>query len=277
MRRERHTGGDTPEPRRQLVLAALLLLMASPGAAQERRGFRISPPRTEQTDFSVNNVPYDGRITFVRLRYTPSMTGYGGGGGYFDGINYQWDHDYPRADTHVMTLIGEITALSINADGSNILPVTDPELLKYPIAYLVEPGFWTLTAEEAEALRNYLLKGGFLIVDDFQGGQWWNFRERIRQVLPNASLIQLDATHAIFHSFFEIDTLDYRHPFSGAQSVFFGIFEDNDPDKRLMVIVNYNNDVGEYWEWSDTGFIPIPLTNEAYKLGVNYMVYALTH
>jgi hypothetical protein len=87
----------------------------------------------------------------------------------------------------------------------------------------------------------------------------------------------LDATHPVFHSFFALDTLDFRHPYEGVQSEFWGIHEDNDPEKRLMAIINYNNDIGELWEFSATGWFPIPLTNEAYKLGINYIVYAMTH
>jgi hypothetical protein len=256
----------------------VLLLVAVPAHAQDRqRGFRLLPG-AKADDFAVNNVAYNGRLTFVRLRYTPSQTGYGGGGGYFGGINYQWDHDYPRGDNVAMTLLDEITTLRTHPEGTNIFAVTDDELFKYPIAYLVEPGFWTQTPEEAERLRNYLLKGGFLIVDEFAGrGPLWNLQERIAEVLPGAALVQLDASAEIFHSFFEIDSLNYQHPYYGGESLFFGVYEDNDPRKRLMVIVNFNNDIGEYWEWSGTGFIPIPLTNEGFKLGVNYFIYALTH
>jgi hypothetical protein len=162
-------------------------------------------------------------------------------------------------------------------DGGNILAADDPELFKYPVAYLCEPGFWTVTNEEAESLRNYLRKGGFLIIDDFVGEQWFNFVERMRQVLPDGRLVPLEVSHPIFHAFFDLESLDHVHPNFGAQAEYHGIFEDNDPTKRLMVIVNYNNDIGDYWEWSDAGFIPIELSNEAYKLGVNYVVYAMTH
>jgi hypothetical protein len=140
-----------------------------------------------------------------------------------------------------------------------------------------EPGFWTLTAEEIASLRDYLLKGGFLIFDDFASRHWFNFEDRILEVLPDARIVELDATHPIFHSFFEINALDHTHPYYGLKSIFYGIFEDNDPEKRLIAIVNYNNDIGESWEWSETGYIPIELSNEAYKLGVNYIVYAMTH
>jgi hypothetical protein len=171
----------------------------------------------------------------------------------------------------------EITSIGPNFNGSNILSVDDPELFKYPVAYMSEPGFWTLTAEEIASLRDYLLKGGFLIFDDFANRHWFNFEDRMLEVLPDARIVELDATHPIFHSFFEINALDHTHPYYGLKSIFYGIFEDNDPEKRLIAIVNYNNDIGESWEWSDTGYIPIELSNEAYKLGVNYIVYAMTH
>ncbi len=100
----------------------------------------------------------------------------------------------------------------------------------------------------------------------------------MRRVLPDHRLVRLDASHPIFHSFYEIESLDgYVHPYRGIPSSFYGIFEDNDPSKRLMIIANYDNDIGESWEFSDTGFIPIDITNEAYKLGINYIVYAMTH
>ncbi len=223
-------------------------------------------------------MPYDGLITFVRLRFTPSRTGYGGGGGYFGGINYQWDHDYPRADTNLMILVDELTSLDARRGASNIIALDDPDLFKYPVAYMAEPGYWTMTDREAEAMRNYLLKGGFVIFDDFAGGYAFeNLRAQLQQVFPDGRLQQLDARHPIFHSFFEIDSLNHQHPYYGVPSYFLGMFEDNDPDKRLLLIANYNNDIGESWEWSNTGFIPIALSNEAYKLGVNYLVYAMTH
>jgi hypothetical protein len=141
-----------------------------------------------------------------------------------------------------------------------------------------EPGYWTLTDQEAATFRAYLHKGGFIIFDDFTGlGHLSNLEAMLRKVLPDGRLVQLDASHPIFHAFFDIDTLDFYHPYRGVPAYFLGIFEDNDPAKRLLLIANYNNDIGESWEWSDRGFIPIELSNQAFKLGVNYLMYALTH
>jgi hypothetical protein len=254
-----------------MVLLALVTL-ATPAEAQRRR-FGVLPEK--EPDFKEFNVPYTGLVTFVRLRYTPDQVDFGN---YFFGADYGWNHDYDRADKHLMTLLKELTSVSVQADGGNILSARDQELFKYPVAYMAEPGHWTLTDDEAATLRAYLQKGGFIIFDDFAGyNQFFTFQENLRKVLPDGRLLQLDATHPIFHSFFEIDTLDFVHPYYGMEASFFGVFEDNDPTKRLLLIANVNNDVGESWEWSDTGFIPIDLTNRAFRLGVNYLIYALTH
>lgn len=257
-----------------VLLAVGLAMVTAPLSAQERRRMR-EPRATWDEEPGELNTPYDGRFKFVRLRFTP-IQGFSGGGGYFRG-DLKWDHDYPRAEQHFAKMLDELTEITPHMDGSNILTVDDPELFKYPVAYMAEPGFWTLTPDEAESLHNYLLKGGFLIFDDFAGRQWYNFEDRMRDVLPDARLVELDASHPIFHSFFDIETLDHYHPYYGVKAIFYGVFEDNDPNKRLLAIVNFNNDIGESWEWSDMGFIPIELTNEAYKLGVNYVVYAMTH
>jgi hypothetical protein len=96
-------------------------------------------------------------------------------------------------------------------------------------------------------------------------------------VLPTQRLVPLDGTHPVFHAFFEIDPTRFVSPYGGLTPTFHGIFEDNDPAKRLQVVANYDNDLGEYWEFSDTGWVPIDLSNEAYKFGVNYIVYGMTH
>jgi hypothetical protein len=244
------------------------MLVSAPPAAAQRGRFRGDP-----ADDARNNTRYDGRFTFLRLRYIPLERGWSRFGGGDEG----WHHDYPRAERNLMKLLSELTTIRPYMDGGNIFPMDDREIFKYPIAYLSEPGFWSLSEEEAAGLRTYLQKGGFLIVDDFDGYDWVNFEEKMRTVLPDGTLLPLDLSHPVFHSFFEISSLDYFHPFSGSAAEFHGIFENNDPKGRLMVVVNYNNDIGDYWEWSDQGYFPVELSNEAYKLGINYIVYAMTH
>lgn len=251
-----------------LALASLVAVAAALSAQAAYRGYVQSGDLND-----IHNAPYDGRFTFYRIRFEPL-------GGERRGwrVDRKWDHDVPRAEIHFMKILRELSTLRPYMDGGNIYALDDPEMFKYPIAYLSEPGFWTLTDKEASSLRAYLQKGGFLIVDDFVGPHWDNFEEKMRQVLPQGRLVELDANYPIFDSFFHIPTLEgFTHPYFGAQSKFYGVFEDNDPKKRLMVIANYNNDLGDYMEWSDEGFLPINLTNEAYKLSVNYIIYAMTH
>jgi hypothetical protein len=211
------------------------------------------------------NVPYDGRFTFARIRYTV----YGRSG---------WEFDYPRMERHLMTMMREVTELDAHVAGSNIHTFDDPELLKYPVAYLSEPGYWIPSDSEAEGLRAYLAKGGFLIVDDFMRGEWYNFERQIRRVLPDARIDRLTVEHPVFDSFFRLESLDMSYPHNQfLKAEFLGIHESNDPRKRLMVVINYNNDIGDYMEWSDDNFWPVNITNDAYKLAINYIIYGMTH
>jgi hypothetical protein len=130
---------------------------------------------------------------------------------------------------------------------------------------------------EVAGLRTYLAKGGFLIVDDFMRGEWVNFEEQMRRVLPQARARRLDVSHPVFDSFFRIESLAMTYPGNpGLPAEFFGYFEDDDPAKRLLVVVNYNTDIGDYMEWSGEGWWPVNLTNDAYKLATNYIVYGMT-
>jgi hypothetical protein len=216
--------------------------------------------------------PYDGRFTFVRLRWE---SGYGGGrrGGFSDA----WNHDFPRAEQNLMSLLRDLTLIDANTDGSLILTVDDPQLFRYPIVYMWEPGFWTMSDGEAARFREYLLKGGFVIFDDFEEDQLINLEAQMRRVLPKSRFVKIDEGHRIFDSFFRMTTIYFPHPMYGILPTYYGIYEDNDPSKRLLAIANHNNDVAEYWEFAGQGFFPVDPSNEAYKLGINYMLYGLTH
>jgi hypothetical protein len=226
------------------------------------------------------NIPYDGRFTFVRISYETAP------GGYWAGGRPSWAHGYPLAERNLMKIMNEVSYLGAHDEEINTVTLDDPQLARYPVAYIIEVGWWTLTDREAAALRAYILKGGFVIVDDFklpgwrgiEGGGWEPFAENMKRVLPEARFVDMQATHPIFHAFFEINELDnFPQAYNSGQPIFRGIFEDNDPNKRLQVIVNYNTDISQYWEWSGRGFRPFDQTNEAYKLGVNYLIYGLTH
>jgi hypothetical protein len=249
-----------------LGMSGVLLMVFVPIANAQRRGSSIA-------DVQQFNVPYDGTFTFLRLRYAPLSRW-----GRWGGREPEWAHDWPRAERHLNVMLEEFTLVAPNMKGSNIFDADDPEIFKYPVVYISEPGFWSLSGDEETNLRDYVLKGGFLIFDDFAGSHWYNFEDKITRVLPGVRPVRLDGTHQIFHAFYDIESLDgFVHPLQGIPSEFYGIFEDNDPNGRMFGIVNYNNDIGEAWEWSDTGWIPVDLTNDAYKLGINYIIYAMTH
>jgi len=249
---------------RWLRLAAVIVVAAGADAAQ-----RDAPGRPHRTD-----VTYDGQFTFVRLRWKSDF-GFSRRGGF----SSAWNHDYPRAEQHLSQILRELTALDIHTDASRILTLDDPDLFRYPIAFMWEPGFWNLTDVEAESFRGYLSKGGFAIFEDFDGAQQWaNFEAQMRRVLPDGRFVRLDNAHRIYDAFFQIkDIHAIVHPMSGIRPSYYGIYENNDPSKRLMVVANYDNDVPEYWEWSGEGLFPFDASNEAYKLGVNYVLYGLTH
>lgn len=227
------------------------------------------------------NAPYDAKYHFVRIRYEVSSGGFGGfGRRRGGGREPAWAHDYPRAERNFLQIINETTFVDSQTEGSNVIALDDPELFKFPIAYIVEVGSWNPTDEEVTNLGDYLNKGGFLIVDDTRnerGYEYQNFEFHMQRALPDLALVRLDHGHEIFDSFFRIDPLKVIPPYGPRNVEYYAIFEDNDPTKRLMVLLNLNNDIAEYWEYSGQGYAPIDLENEAYKLGVNYIVYALTH
>lgn len=224
----------------------------------------------------IANARYDGRYTFARIAYTESFSGGGGFGG--RSREPFWHHDYPNAEQNFTKLITELTSVRATPARVVILTLDDPELFKYPIAYLVEAGHWDPGQTEVVGLRNYLKKGGFIIFDDLSDRTYDmdNLMYQLGRVLPGVRLVELTPQNPVFDAFYRVKSLNYYHPYYCYKSMFYGIFEDNDPKKRLLGIVNYNNDVGEYWEWSDMGFFGVDPSNEAYKLGINYIIYALT-
>ena len=265
--------------RRILVLLLLLLPVADAlaqrefGGGRRSRGFMGDPNEFWVPPDFAGNIPYDGRFTFVRIKYR--------GYAHFNGREGPgWSHDYPRAEEHLMRIIKEISSMRPFVErgpmiGGVILSLEDKELFRYPVAYFSEPGGWSPTPGEVSSMRNYLLKGGFIIFDDFDATDWPEFRETMTKVMPNHRMMQIAADHPIFDSFFKIEHNLLEATGYGPMS-YWGIFEDNDPKKRLMAVVNLNGDIGEFWQWSDRGWAVAP-TNEAYKLGVNYLIYALTH
>jgi hypothetical protein len=247
---------------RRLGVIVLVMVVALLTVHAQRRGFRGGPRMP-----AASSLAYDGRFTIVRLWYP-----------YYPG----WSYDYPDMEQNFTSILNDLTFVRPRPDGSSILRMDDPELMKFPLAYLSEPGYWYPSDSEVAGLRAYLAKGGFLIVDDFHYDREWQvFETAMRKILPSARIEQLALTHPIFNTFFSIKSLVVPYPGQlgqgGLMGEFYGIYEDNDPSKRLMVVVNYNMDIGDYMEHVARGWYAVDPTNEAFKFGVNYVIYGLTH
>ena len=216
------------------------------------------------------NPSYDGRLTFTRLRYPGlgGLTNEGPG----------WKHDYPTAERHLTKILSEISFLNPRQDSSNILDFGDKEIMRYPVLYFSEPGYWQPTDDDVKNVHDYLAKGGFMIIDDFRVYHWPNLQEQMRRVLPEAQWLPVEANSPVWDSFFRVDEEDLQRPgIYGPPIQYLGIFEDNDPAKRLMVIANYNNDVGDFWKYLDHGDKPLKDSTTSIRLGINYMVYSMSH
>jgi hypothetical protein len=225
-----------------------------------------------------SNVKYDGRFTFVRLSYQTLP------GGYWYRGQPAWSHGYASSEQNLMQIMDAVTALAPHVQDTNVLSLEDPEIFKFPVLYLIEVSWWQMTDAEGRALRAFLDKGGFVIVDDFKtedwmGGRGWaQFADNMARVDRNARFFDLDASHPIFHQFFDIDSLDiFPQAYNAGRPIFRGLYDDNDPAKRLRMFVAYNTDISQFWEWSARGYRAVSDTNEAYKLGVNAVLYGLMH
>jgi len=259
---------------KRLAASFVIALLGAAAVGVAREATSVASPQSVSAN---GNIGYDGRLAFVRLRYASGFSGFGRRGS----RELPWAHDYPTADIHMMKIINELTSTAPHVDGSNIFSLDDPELMNHPISYMSEPGFWSLSDSEALGLRTYLQKGGFIIFDDFRNNDWYNLEEQMKRVMPEGRFVQLDVTHAVFHSFFDIKDLAFLTSYNASGSAtgtptYWAMFENNDPSKRIIALANRDNDLGEYWEYSDTGTDPIDFSNEAYKFGVNYWIYGLT-
>jgi hypothetical protein len=213
-------------------------------------------------------------FTMGRIRFTTPNFGWMGGSRRMGG-GPPWSHDWPRGEEHLMKIMGEVTRLDVNP-GGHIVSFDAKDAFHYPIAYMCEVGFLDLTDEEAHNMGEYLLRGGFLIVDDFRGDRDLdNFKRQLKKVFPDRSLAEVPRTHPIWTCFYDITKVFPQPPYArNLLPQYLGMSDDRG---RLMMIVNYNNDISEYWEWSGNPWMPIDQSNEAYKYGVNYIMYALTH
>jgi hypothetical protein len=196
-----------------------------------------------------------------------------------------WHHDYPFSEEFITGMLRELTGVHVTANSHQIVQLSSPEIFQYPFLYISEPGFMRLDEREIANLGEYIRRGGFIMADDFRTGNFLGgpeeleiLRYYLKRAVPERELIPLDIHHPIFHSFYDIDTLEMKPPYGtdtpGFVPQFWGV---NDEHSKLQLIANYNNDLGEFWEWVDKGQMPFHPAVRSVQLGINYVVYAMTH
>jgi hypothetical protein len=197
----------------------------------------------------------------------------------------RWAVDYPKADQQFLIALKRLTLVDA-PDAEHALEIHTAELRDYPFVYVLEVGSLSLNEVQAQALRDYLMAGGFLVVDDFWGDwDWDNFETQMRRVLPERRIVEVPLDHPVFHAFYDIrEVLQVpnvhqaasgpTHENGGRVPHVRGIFDDAG---RLMVLVNWNTDLGDAWEWADAPHYPLRYSTYAFEMGINFVIYAMTH
>jgi hypothetical protein len=256
--------------RRRLLFTALALSVLAAGALLAQRGqFR---GRNNLFNSLFNSFPQNDppQTEFVLARWHYTAGRYGGGG---------WSHDYPTAEEHILQIMKEVTGINVDRLSYRVVELGSPEIFEYPFSYVSEPGEMELTDHEVANLREYIDRGGFVMIDDFggqgQGPQEFEaFRDNLIRAFPDRDMFLLDDSHEMLNTFYEIDSIQTVHPMSLVKSVFYGY---PDAGNRLCMIVCYANDVGDYWEFIDEPRYAVKPSAEALKLGINFVMYAMTH
>ena len=264
-----------------LGLILFVLLAAGTGWGLQRRPLLLPPDEGEDPAAILASAETDpDQFEFVWTRLMYDSPGY-----QFARNNNSWTTDYPKADKQFLQGMLRYTKLHASRKELVLRP-DDPELLKHPFVYAVEVGYLKLSDQEAAHLREYLLRGGFLVVDDFHGTrEWANFEQQMKKVFPDRPIRDVPLSDPIFHCLFDIQEL-FQVP--GLQFLYTGrIFEKDgynaryagiyDDKGRIMVMINFNQDLGDAWEWADLAAYPLRYTSQAYQLGSNYIIYSLTH
>jgi hypothetical protein len=266
-----------------IALLTLFLLSWSMTLALQRRqrgGFfrgmednpaELPPDAAEKTEF-----------VYSRLMYPSGGRGrFGGYGGY----GRAWGTDYPKNDRLFLQGLRRLTRVHARSM-ENVVDLDSDNIFNYPWIYAVEVGQWSLSDTQAQKLREYLLRGGFLMTDDFHGTYEWEvFMASMSRVFPDRPVVEIEDKDAIFHVLYDLED---RVQVPGLAALYNGVTYERDgivprwraiyDDKgRIMVAICHNMDLGDAWEWADDPDYPEKYTTLAYRIGVNYIIYAMTH
>ena len=196
-----------------------------------------------------------------------------------------WRTDWPEAEEHFWLGVSRLTRVDIGQQ-ARMLDVTDDTIFDYPWLYAVEVGSWYLDDHQAARLREYLLRGGFLMTDDFHGSrEWAGFVESMQRVFPDRPIVEIADTDEVLHVLYDVDE---RIQIPGIAALRYGVtYEDDgvtphwrgiyDDAGRLMVAINFNMDLGDSWEHANDPYYPEAYTGLGTRFAVNYVIYAMTH
>jgi Domain of unknown function (DUF4159) len=198
-----------------------------------------------------------------------------------------WGTDFPKADRQFVQGVRRLSRLHTRSAEQVVDLDEGDDVYYWPWLYAVEVGQWGLTDAQCRKLRDYLLRGGFLMVDDFHGGYEWDvFMASMGRVFPDRPVVEIDNKDPIFHILYDLDNriqvagtaalgqgLTYER-FDGQTPHWRGIYDDKG---RVMVAITFNQDYGDAWEWADSPAYPENMTSQAYRLGINYIIYSMTH
>jgi len=242
--------------------------------------------RTADFGFGNDDSPTNVKAEFYwsRLAYTSnSQNNFGDFGGYR--WRNAWSRDYPKADRQFLIAMHRLTRID-GRPTEQVVTLDSDEIFNYPWIYAVQVQDWTFTDAEAKRLREYLLKGGFLMVDDFHGTEdWENFMNGMRQVLPDRPVEDLQSGDEIFHTLYDVDD---KMQIPGEQWIRTGRTYEKDgyqpkwrairDDKgRIIVAICHNMHLGDAWEWADDPNYPEPFASMAFRVGLDYILYGMTH
>jgi len=254
------------------VYAFQLPFRQFPGVEYE--GFALTPDWQEKTEFA-----------FARLMFPPGENdGYRGrfDGDWRKGLSL-WTQDYPRADRHFSQALRRLTRVHVRSVEQPI-NLEEGDVYNWPWLYAVQVGEWGITPELGKILREYLLRGGFFMADDLHGEyEWQVFEKSMKLVFPDRPIVEIENADAIFHTVYDLDD---RFQMPGAAHLRLGYKNDGkvphwrgiyDDKGRIMIAISYNSDVGDAWEYADDVRYPEKFSGLAIRMGVNYVVYAMTH
>ena len=187
-----------------------------------------------------------------------------------------WSHNYPDSDQNLNEFLKRTTLLNVEVDSYRIVELGSDEVFDYPFAYISEPGEMLLTGKEVENLREFVNRGGFILVDDFDGPwQLEQFRSQLRRAFPSQPLATLPLEHRVFHANFDLEDLQgMAEHVPGGTIDYLGL---HDAEGRLVIVAGHNNDLANFWEWYDTPSMPLKPSVDAFRLGTNAVMYSMTH